>query len=43
VLTSWLRDLREVADAAQTSQGRRERAYVRIPIILQVDYLVRMI
>ena len=31
VLTSWLRDLRKVADAAQTSQGRRKRVYVRIP------------
>lgn len=30
-ITSWLRDLRAVAVAAEAAQGRRKRIYVRIP------------
>lgn len=31
VLTAWIRDVRKVADAAASEQGRRKRVYVRIP------------
>ena len=31
VLTTWLRELRQAADRAQTAQGRRKRIYARIP------------
>ncbi len=31
IMTRWIRNLRQVADAAQQAQGRRKRIYARIP------------